>query len=235
MLNCHVLQICPAQAHTPNNSKLPEQHLTLLPYFLSISLHMLSVRLSIQTIALCRGLPLALSQTTVVSRWLVMPRALMLSLPHFFSACLTACCIQSCTPCQISSGSCSIQLHPTGRLEWSCWCATVCCTRTSRAVPRLLPTLLKLHVMTCYRLGLSVIQVHTCALCPLVNRSDDVHCTQNMRTVEVSWLAQAQDQNAQSAQTSLLPLCWAMRAKVMEACIAHALQGSSESKFAQVG
>ena len=34
-----------------------------------------AVRVSCQTIALCTGLPVAFSQTTVVSRWLVIPMA----------------------------------------------------------------------------------------------------------------------------------------------------------------
>ena len=69
--------------------------------------HSGAVRRSCQTIALWIGLPVALSQMTTVSRWLVMPIAAMSAAvrPAFFSAALQV----ATTLAQISSGSCSTQ------------------------------------------------------------------------------------------------------------------------------
>ena len=71
------------------------------------SLQMSSVRVSCQTIALQRGIPVVRSQTTVVSRWLVTPIAAMSlgSIPLFCKAPA----MTSWTCCQISTGSCSTQ------------------------------------------------------------------------------------------------------------------------------
>ena len=66
------------------------------------------VRRSCQTMALWIGLPVALSQTTTVSRWLVMPMAAMsaaLSLAAFSASRQVA----DHAVAQISSGSCSTQ------------------------------------------------------------------------------------------------------------------------------
>jgi hypothetical protein len=63
------------------------------------------VRVSCQTIALKTGLPLDLSQTTVVSRWFVTPtadRSLAFSLAFFKAPAIT-----SSLRCQISIASCS--------------------------------------------------------------------------------------------------------------------------------
>ena len=77
------------------------------PPSLASSLQILSVRVSCQTMALWYGLPVFLSQTTVVSRWLVTPTAAMSAAvaPRFLQAPL----ITSWVRAQISSGSCSTQ------------------------------------------------------------------------------------------------------------------------------
>ena len=68
---------------------------------------MRSVRVSCHTMALCTGVPVFLFQTTVVSRWFVMPtaaRSAVVRLP-FASAPFTTSCVRS----QISVGECSTQ------------------------------------------------------------------------------------------------------------------------------
>ena len=68
---------------------------------------MSAVRRSCQTMARCTALPVARSQTTVVSRWLVIPIAAM-SLafrPAFSSASRQTVTVEV----QMSSGSCSTQ------------------------------------------------------------------------------------------------------------------------------
>ena len=71
------------------------------------SSQILSVRVSCQTIALYTGSPVLRSQTTVVSRWLVIPSPAMSSAfpPTFSSAPSITCWAR----CQISLGSCSTQ------------------------------------------------------------------------------------------------------------------------------
>lgn len=70
--------------------------------------HAAAVRRHCHTIAFAMGLSVALSQTTVVSRWFVMPMAAMSApvTPAEASAAITACS----TDAQISRGSCST--HP---------------------------------------------------------------------------------------------------------------------------
>ncbi len=68
----------------------------------------LSVRVSCQTIAFITGSPVFLSHTTVVSRWLVMPRPEMSS--ALAPADSSASSITSCVRDQTSFGSCST--HP---------------------------------------------------------------------------------------------------------------------------
>mmetsp|Transcript_19270 Transcript_19270/g.60042 ORF Transcript_19270/g.60042 Transcript_19270/m.60042 type:complete len:207 (+) Transcript_19270:981-1601(+) len=65
-----------------------------------------SVRVSFHTMALCSGMPVVLSHTMVVSRWLVMPIAL--SSPGRIAP-PSALSITSRVLSQISSGSCSTQ------------------------------------------------------------------------------------------------------------------------------
>jgi hypothetical protein len=69
--------------------------------------HSGAVRRSCHTIALWIGSPVALSHTTTVSRWLVMPIAAMspAASPAFSSAVFTV----DTTVAQMSSGSCSTQ------------------------------------------------------------------------------------------------------------------------------
>lgn len=68
-------------------------------------------RVSVQTMALCRGSPVSWSQTTVVSRWLVMPAHWMLSREWpLFSKSRTASSMQVSTEVTSSRGSCSCQL-----------------------------------------------------------------------------------------------------------------------------
>lgn len=75
------------------------------------SLAKAAVRVSVHTMALCSGSPLLTSQHTVVSRWLVMPTALMLPFEKpFCSKILMAPSMQFSTDLTISSGSCSCQL-----------------------------------------------------------------------------------------------------------------------------
>lgn len=59
--------------------------LVFLMYFAAVE----TVRVSSQTIALCSGSPVVLSQRMVVSLWLVIPMALTVASPTFFSS-LTA-------------------------------------------------------------------------------------------------------------------------------------------------
>ena len=66
-----------------------------------------SVRVSCQTIALWIGLPVLRSQTTAVSRWLVMPTAARSEALMF--AFLSAPSMTSWLRAQISAGSCSTQ------------------------------------------------------------------------------------------------------------------------------
>ncbi len=66
-----------------------------------------SVRVSCQTMALAIGLPLAFSQTSVVSRWLVMPTAATSA--ALTPALASAPAITASTLVQISSASCSTQ------------------------------------------------------------------------------------------------------------------------------
>ena len=76
------------------------------PFFLSFW-HIAAVRRSCHTMALWIGLPVALSQTTTVSRWLVMPIAAM-----SFAVSLALRSAErtvETTLFQISSGSCSTQ------------------------------------------------------------------------------------------------------------------------------
>ena len=79
-----------------------------------------SVRVSCQTIALCRGRPVRLSQTMVVSRWLVMPRA------DRSAACRLR--LRQGEPMtvwvrsQISSGLCSTQPARGRTCSCSSWC-----------------------------------------------------------------------------------------------------------------
>ncbi len=72
------------------------------------ALQIWSVRVSCQTMALWTGLPVAFSQTTVVSRWLVMPIAArsLAWMPAFLSAPSMTAWLR----CQISIASCST--HP---------------------------------------------------------------------------------------------------------------------------
>ncbi len=68
--------------------------------------HIAAVRRSCHTIAFATGAPVSRSQTTVVSRWLVMPMA-AISTPGTFAiaSAMTAFCVA-----QISAASCST--HP---------------------------------------------------------------------------------------------------------------------------
>ena len=65
------------------------------------------MRVSCQTIAFITGSPVFLSHTTVVSRWLVMPRPEMSS--ALAPAASSASSMTSCVRAQISFGSCSTQ------------------------------------------------------------------------------------------------------------------------------
>ena len=65
------------------------------------------MRVSCQTIAFITGSPVLRSQTTVVSRWLVMPSAAMS--PSLAPAFSTASSMTFCDFAQISFGSCSTQ------------------------------------------------------------------------------------------------------------------------------
>ncbi len=69
--------------------------------------HSGSVRRSCQTMALCSGLPVRRSHSSVVSRWLVMPMARMS--PAFKPALAMASRAVSSCVVQMSSGSCSTQ------------------------------------------------------------------------------------------------------------------------------
>lgn len=71
------------------------------------SSHSAAVRRSCQTIALCTGSPVARSQTTTVSRWLVTPMAAMSSAPH--SVWASTCLATVTWVFQMSSGLCSTQ------------------------------------------------------------------------------------------------------------------------------
>ena len=73
---------------------------------------MAAVRLSCQTIALCSGRPVARSQVSVVSRWLVIPSAATFTLPTAARAAESAPSTQLHTLSHISSGSCSHHLSP---------------------------------------------------------------------------------------------------------------------------
>jgi hypothetical protein len=77
------------------------------PPSFSRSLQIWSVLVSCQTIALYTGLPLPLSQTSVVSRWLVTPTAAR-SLASIFAFC-NAPAITCSLRMVISIGSCSTQ------------------------------------------------------------------------------------------------------------------------------
>jgi hypothetical protein len=74
----------------------------------------LAVRRSCHTMARCTGAPVARSQSSVVSRWLVMPIAAMRA-PDT-PAAARAPAVASTTLCQISAGSCSTQARPG-----KCW------------------------------------------------------------------------------------------------------------------
>ena len=84
------------------------------------SAHIGEVRRSCQTMALCTGLPVARSHTTVVSRWLVMP---MPASSLASSLALASAPRQTSTVArQISSGSCSTQ-PGLGKICGSSFCA----------------------------------------------------------------------------------------------------------------
>lgn len=73
--------------------------------------------------ALCKAFPVVLSQTTVVSRWFVMPTALIwLREWPWVSNSVTAPSMHVSTEETISSGSCSCHLIADGQLlhQWQC-------------------------------------------------------------------------------------------------------------------
>ena len=90
-------------------------------------LHISEVRRSCQTMALCTGLPVLRSQTSVVSRWLVMPMAAMSSVPTpaFSMAARQVAAVVA----QRSDGSCSTQ-----PLSGKCWGNSSCADATMVSV-----------------------------------------------------------------------------------------------------
>ncbi len=95
-----------------------------------------AVRVSCQTIALAIGSPVSRSQTTVVSRWLVMPIAA--TSPGSTPALARAPPITSRVRCQISPGSCSTQ--PARGWIWRCsrWSAQTMRPSRSNRIARVL-------------------------------------------------------------------------------------------------
>ncbi|MNT90064.1 hypothetical protein D3C72_2308980 [compost metagenome] len=93
------------------------------------------MRRSCQTMALWIGLPVSRSQTTTVSRWLVMPMPAMSAaeIPAFLIASLTV----KTTVSQISSGSCSTQPDFGKCCLNSFWPTPATCCLPSKTIARL--------------------------------------------------------------------------------------------------
>jgi hypothetical protein len=90
--------------------------------------------MSCQLMAFCTGTPVSRSHTTVVSRWLVIPRATMSASVSW--ALVSASWTTSSTLCQISTGSCSTQ--PGFGKIWRCsfWPTETMRPRTSNSRQR---------------------------------------------------------------------------------------------------
>jgi hypothetical protein len=117
------------------------------------------VRVSSHTMAFISGRPVVLHHTTVVSRWLVMPRPSTETAPHVALAFSSAPSMHARARSMISMGSCSTHLHAPSVVSRVRPVPTHAARRNAPSLRHYLPVLQLVHRHRPQRRSL----VHNCA------------------------------------------------------------------------